>query len=183
MPSTGSYGSLRESRVVTGSSRGIGAAIQSDSRVRRRVVVHGRTSRRSHDRGRDEQSGGKGVHVTADVTKFAEIETMRDDVERAFGPIDILVEMRAAALPARATREISEEDGIASIDSISRPHSHHQSILPGMKQTESGQHHTVCPRRAGDLSPIAPSIRRGEGGNPDPYARLIAAQAGPCGSA
>jgi len=38
-----------------------------------------------------EQTGGRAIHVAADLTKFAGIEAMRRRIEEEFGPIDILV--------------------------------------------------------------------------------------------
>src|SRR5215831_2062438 len=79
--------------VVTGSSRGIGAAIaELFAREGARVVVHGR------DAGAVERvragiaaAGGAALAVTADLTDFAQIEDVRARVEAGFGPVDVLV--------------------------------------------------------------------------------------------
>ena len=79
--------------LVTGSSRGIGAAIaRLFARQGAKVALHGRdTAALSGVAVEIESSGGAAIQVVADVTKFADIEAMRRQVEQDFGPIDILV--------------------------------------------------------------------------------------------
>jgi 3-oxoacyl-[acyl-carrier protein] reductase len=79
--------------LVTGSSRGIGAAIAKRlAQAGAKVVIHGRDEQAiSAVRTDIEHNGGEAIQVAADVTKFAEIEWMRDQIERAFGPVHILV--------------------------------------------------------------------------------------------
>jgi 3-oxoacyl-[acyl-carrier protein] reductase len=79
--------------LVTGSSRGIGAAIAKlFARQCAKVAVHGRDAAAlSVVRGEIEQAGGRATHVMADTTKFSDIEAMRCQIEEELGPIDILV--------------------------------------------------------------------------------------------
>src|SRR5882757_6848083 len=78
---------------VTGSSRGIGAAIAKLFAERgAKVAVHGRDATAlSAVQSEIERLGGRAIHVVGDVTKFAEIETVRRQVEESLGPIDVLV--------------------------------------------------------------------------------------------
>lgn len=79
--------------LVTGSSRGIGAAIaQLFARHGARVAVHGRDGAALDAvKRRIERDGGTAMTVAADVTRFAELERAREAIERTFGPIEILV--------------------------------------------------------------------------------------------
>ena len=79
--------------LVTGSSRGIGAAIATRfAEAGATVVVHGR-DRDAVDyvAGAIRWDGGRAMAMTADVTCFADIEAMRCRIERDLGPVDVLV--------------------------------------------------------------------------------------------
>jgi 3-oxoacyl-[acyl-carrier protein] reductase len=79
--------------LVTGSSRGIGAAIAAlFVREGAKVALHGRdTQALSAVLAGIAQAGGQASYVTGDTTKFSDIEAMRRRIEREFGPVDILV--------------------------------------------------------------------------------------------
>jgi 3-oxoacyl-[acyl-carrier protein] reductase len=79
--------------LVTGSSRGIGAAVaRLFAEYGAKVVVHGRDpAALSLVREEIERAGGRAIQVTADVTRFTEIEVMRGTIERELGPVEILV--------------------------------------------------------------------------------------------
>ncbi len=79
--------------LVTGSSRGIGAAIaRRFAREGARVAVHGRDREALAAVCREiASSGGTTLEVTADVTRLDEIEAMRRRIEQELGPVDILV--------------------------------------------------------------------------------------------
>jgi 3-oxoacyl-[acyl-carrier protein] reductase len=80
--------------VVTGASKGIGAAIAKDlADEGAAVVVNYASSKDAADRVVSEivSHGGKAVAVQADVAKKADIERLFAEAEKAFGPLDILV--------------------------------------------------------------------------------------------
>src|SRR5205823_13573042 len=79
--------------LVTGSSRGIGAAIARHfAQHGAKVAVHGRdTAALAAVQADIERAGGTAMPVVADITRFAEIEAMRHEIERELGPIEILV--------------------------------------------------------------------------------------------
>ena len=79
--------------LVTGSSRGIGAAIaRLFAQQGAKVAVHGRdTAALAAVRAGIERAGGTAMPVVADITRFTEIEAMRHEIERELGPIEILV--------------------------------------------------------------------------------------------
>src|SRR5262245_6215304 len=79
--------------LVTGSSRGIGAAIAIRfAACGAAVAVHGRDAALvSAVKQSIEKAGGRAIDVTAELTDFLAIEAARQEVERSLGPIDVLV--------------------------------------------------------------------------------------------
>jgi 3-oxoacyl-[acyl-carrier protein] reductase len=80
--------------VVTGASKGIGAAIAKQlASEGAAVVVNYASSKEGADRvvGEIKKNGGKAVAVQADVAKKADIERLFSESKKAFGRLDILV--------------------------------------------------------------------------------------------
>jgi 3-oxoacyl-[acyl-carrier protein] reductase len=106
--------------LVTGSSRGIGAAIaRLFAGQGAMVALHGRdTTALSLVLSDIQGAGGRAIQVVADVTRFQEIEAMRGQVEQELGPIDILVTNAGASLtrPGLPIEETTEDGWHASID-------------------------------------------------------------------
>ena len=75
--------------LVTGSSRGIGAAIATlFAREGAKVVVHGRDApAMSAVTAGIQQAGGCAMQVTGDVTRLADLEAMRDMWSEHFPPL------------------------------------------------------------------------------------------------
>jgi 3-oxoacyl-[acyl-carrier protein] reductase len=155
---------MLEDRValVTGSSRGIGAAIAMEfARSGARVVVHGR----DRDALREveasiQNGGGQAMSVTADITDFDAIEAMRLGIEEHFGPVDILVANAGGNFTPPALLEDIPEDGWrATIDgNLLGTFLTLKSFLPGMKQRHNGAIITISSaagRRPHSHSPIA----------------------------
>jgi len=171
--------------LVTGSSRGIGAAIaRLFAQEGAKVVVHGRDARALSSVQADiERAGGKAMYVTADITRFAEIETMRRQIEQAFGPVDILVANAGGSFTRPGPLEqIDEEGWRASVDgNLTATFLTIKSFLPGMKERKAGNIITISTAAA----------RRPHPGSPIPYAAAkagiqiltqdLAAQVGPYG--
>jgi 3-oxoacyl-[acyl-carrier protein] reductase len=171
--------------LVTGSSRGIGAAIAKRfAREGARVVVHGRDEPAlSAVVGEIEESGGTAIHVTADVTKFAEIETIRTEVEKEFGPIAILVANAGGSFTAPGPLEEITEDGWrASIDgNLTATFLSIKSILPGMKARKAGNIITVSSAAARRPYPQSPVPYAAAKAGIQILTQVVAAQAGPYG--
>jgi 3-oxoacyl-[acyl-carrier protein] reductase len=186
MPSTGQMAALAgKVALVTGSSRGIGAAVAKRfAREGARVVVHGRDeSALSAVVGEIERGGGKAIHVAADVTKFAEIEAMRDEVERRLGPIDILVANAGGSFSAPgALEEITEEGWHATIDgNLTATFLTIKSILPGMKARKAGNIITISSAAARRPYPQSPIPYAAAKAGIQILTQVVAAQAGPYG--
>lgn len=128
--------------LVTGSSRGIGAAIAALFAERgARVAVHGRDATAlSAVHAEIERAGGRAIRVAADTTKFADIEAMRLQVERELGPVDILVANAGGSFTQPGPLEQTSEEGWhASVDgNLTATFLTIKSILPGMKERGAG---------------------------------------------
>jgi 3-oxoacyl-[acyl-carrier protein] reductase len=171
--------------LVTGSSRGIGAAIaRLFAHAGASVVVHGRDEAAlSAVRTQIEDEGGRAIAVAADITRFADVEAMRERTERELGPIDVLV-ANAGGSPARPgpIEHISEEDWRASVDAnLTATFLTVKSVLPGMKERGRGVIITVASaasRRAHPSSPVAYAAAKA---GIEIFTQDLAAQAGPHG--
>jgi 3-oxoacyl-[acyl-carrier protein] reductase len=147
---------------VTGSSRGIGAAIAKQfAALGASIAVHGR-DRDAIDAVRDaiERAGGKVIAVNGDVTSFVEIERMRSEIEHALGPVDILVANAGGNLaPPAPIETIDERAWQATVDTnLTATFLTIKSFLPGMKVRKSGCIITIssaAARRPHPMSPIA----------------------------
>ncbi len=147
--------------LVTGSSRGIGAAIaRRFAQGGARVVVHGRdVDAISAVRREIEKLGGTAMQVKGDVIRFEDIEAMRLQIEKAFGPVDILVANAGASLTMPGPLEgITEEGWRASVDAnLTATFLTLKSFLPGMKERKTGNIITIstaAARRPTSRSPI-----------------------------
>jgi 3-oxoacyl-[acyl-carrier protein] reductase len=171
--------------LVTGSSRGIGAAIaRLFARCGARVVLHGRDAAAlSSVRSEIERDGGRATQVLADVSSFPEIEAMRGQIEQELGGVSILVANAGGSFTKPGPiEEIGEDAWRASVDgNLTATFLTIKSFLPGMKQ-----------RRGGNIITLSSAAaRRPQPGSPIPYAAAkagiemltqdVAAQVGPYG--
>ena len=171
--------------LVTGSSRGIGAAIvRLFAQDGAAVAVHGRDRAVVSAVYREiTQRGGRAIPVVADVTRFADIETIRRQIESELGPIDILVANAGGSFTMPGPIETIDEAGWhASVEgNLTATFLTIKSVLPGMKQ-----------RKAGNIITLSSAAsRRPHPQSPIPYAAAkagiqmltqhLAAQVGPYG--
>jgi 3-oxoacyl-[acyl-carrier protein] reductase len=171
--------------LVTGSSRGIGAAIAREfARHGAKVVVHGRDAGAiASVRSGIEAAGGQAMQVTADLTSYAEIERMRDAVESEFGHIDILV-ANAGGNPVRPgpVEDIDEDGWRASLDgNLTATFLTIKSMLPGMKKRGSGCIITMSSAAARRPHPRSPIAYAAAKAGIELLTKDVAAQAGPFG--
>jgi len=170
---------------VTGSSRGIGAAIAMVfASEGAKVAVHGRDREAvSAVKGRIETVGGRAIQVFGDVTRFNELEAMRNQTEKELGPIDVLVTNAGGSFTKPGPiEEISEEGWRASVDgNLTATFLTIKSVLPGMKERKNGNIITISSaagRRPHPQSPIPYSAAKA---GIQILTQDVAAQAGPYG--
>jgi 3-oxoacyl-[acyl-carrier protein] reductase len=171
--------------LVTGASRGIGAAIaRTFAKEGARVAVHGRdTAALSAVRSAIEQDGGTAIETVADVTKFGEIEDMRKEVEQSLGPIDILVANAGGSYttPGRPVETIEEEGWHASINgNLTATFLTIKSVLPGMKKRKNGNI-TISSAAGRRPHPQAPLPYSAAKAGVQILTQAVAVQAGPYG--
>jgi 3-oxoacyl-[acyl-carrier protein] reductase len=128
--------------LVTGSSRGIGAAIAiTFANAGARVVLHGRdeaalASVRAHIT----DIGGQATSVTGDVTSVADLVQMRERIVDGYGHLDVLV-ANAGSSGSRPMpiEDITEESWRADIDlNLTGTFLTVKCFLPGMKERGRG---------------------------------------------
>jgi 3-oxoacyl-[acyl-carrier protein] reductase len=171
--------------LVTGASRGIGAAIaRRFASEGAKVGVHGRdTTALANVRREIEAAGGRAIEVAADVTRFDQIEAMRRRVEEELGPIEILVANAGGShTPPGPVEDITEEGWHASVDgNLTATFLTIKSVLPGMKARRAGNIITMSStagRRPHERSPVGYAAAKA---GIVILTQDVAAQAGPFG--
>ncbi len=171
--------------LVTGSSRGIGAAIArrfADSGAR--VAVHGR------DRAAVEAvlgaivaNGGEGMTVLGDVTRAADVERIRGEIEAELGPVDILVANAGGNLsPPGPLERVDEAHWRATVDAnLTATFLTIKSFLPGMKARRSGAIITISSTAARRPHPNSPIAYAAAKAGIQLLTQDVAMQAGPFG--
>jgi 3-oxoacyl-[acyl-carrier protein] reductase len=146
--------------LVTGSSRGIGAAIaRLFAQEGAKVALHGRDrSALSAVAAEIAGGGGTAMQAVAELTSYAAIEAMREQIERTLGPIDILVANGGGSFSRPGpVEQTTEEEWRASVDgNLTATFLSVKSVLPGMKERRSGTIITVSSAAARRPHPQSP---------------------------
>jgi 3-oxoacyl-[acyl-carrier protein] reductase len=171
--------------LVTGSSRGIGAAIAARfAQEGAKVALHGRDAAAlSNVRADINWDGGQTFHATADLTSFCEIEDMRRNIERELGPIDILV-ANAGGNTAKPgpVEDTSEQEWRAALDgNLTATFLTVKSVLPGMKARRAGNIITMSSAAARRPHPASPVAYAAAKAGIEIFTQDLAAQVGPYG--
>jgi 3-oxoacyl-[acyl-carrier protein] reductase len=128
--------------LVTGSSRGIGAAIATTfAQAGARVVLHGRDEAAlATVRAGITDLGGHATAVTGDVTVAADLDRMRERILDDYGHLDVLVANAGSSSSRPAPIEdITEESWRADVDrNLTGTFLTVKCFLPGMKQRRTG---------------------------------------------
>ncbi len=171
--------------LVTGSSRGIGAAIATLFAAEgAAVAVHGRDERALGAMVTAiEAAGGRAMRALADVTRADELERMRQLVELTLGPVDVLVANAGANLAKPAPLEEIPEDGWRqTVDAnLTATFLTLKAFLPGMKQRKRGCIITISSAAARRPHPQSPIPYAAAKAGIQMLTQHLAAQVGPHG--
>lgn len=130
-----------------------------------------------------ERNGVEPRTSKGDVTRFSDVEAMRERIEAELGPIDVLVANAGGSFTKPGPIEETPEEGWrASVDgNLTATFLTIKSVLPGMKKRGSGNILTVSSaagRRPHERSPIAYSVAKA---GIQLMTQDVAVQAGPFG--
>jgi 3-oxoacyl-[acyl-carrier protein] reductase len=128
--------------LVTGASRGIGAAIAiALAEAGAAVAVNYRERADDADAvvGKIKDIGGRAIAIAADVSQAAAVAKMLDHVASALGPIDILVNNAGIAI-VRGIDDLTESDFDATIAvNLKSAFLCTQAVLPAMRAKKWGR--------------------------------------------
>jgi 3-oxoacyl-[acyl-carrier protein] reductase len=171
--------------LVTGSSRGIGAAIAMRFAAEgATVVVHGReVAAVEAVRGRILATGSRAVSVIGDVTRSGDLERIRGAIESAVGPVEILVANAGGNLsPPGPVEQVDEEQWRATVEAnLTATFLTLKCFLPGMKSRRRGSIVTISSTAARRPHPHSPVAYAAAKAGVQLLTQDAAAQAGPFG--
>jgi 3-oxoacyl-[acyl-carrier protein] reductase len=137
--------------VVTGGSRGIGAAVCRMLGSNGVAVAVNARSREGVDAvaGELRAAGGRAIGIAADVTRPEQIERLRSEAEGALGPVDILLPFAGGFSAYTSVHEISEEEWREVIDwNLTSTFLTMKAFLPGMMERRRGRIVTMASNTA-----------------------------------
>lgn len=171
--------------VVTGSSRGIGAAIaEALAEQGARVAVHGRDHHATLQvRDRIRRAGGEAIAITGELTDWTAVAAIRDHVAAELGTVDILVaNAGGSATPPCPVEDLTAQQWNQVLgDNLTATFLTIKAFLPGMKAAGVGTIITMssaAARRPDARSPIGYAAAKA---GIELLTQSVAAQAGPYG--
>jgi 3-oxoacyl-[acyl-carrier protein] reductase len=171
--------------LVTGSSRGIGAAIaRRFAAAGASVVVHGRDPEAvATVQEQIATASGTVISVLADLTDFKQIEAMRATIEDELGPVELLIANAGGnPIPPGSIEDITAEGWQRSIDAnLTTTFLTVKAFLPGMKERRRGTVITMSSAAARRPTVSSPTAYAAAKAGIELLTKQIALQAGPFG--
>ncbi len=153
--------------LVTGGSRGIGAAIAKDLAAAGATVAVNYRAQAEQANALIElvrSAGGKAVALQADVSQAAEVAKMVERVKSEFGPIDILINNAGIAI-TRAIDDLTEADFDQTIAvNLKSVFLCTQAVLPMMRQRKWGRIVNISSGAARGAGAIGPHYNASKAG-------------------
>lgn len=129
--------------LVTGGSRGLGAAISialAGSGAKVAINYYSRTTEASDLRKQIRQKGGVAEIFKADVTDEAQVKELCHDVVKTFGPIDILIVNATLVHIHKPIEKLVWRDMLDHLEFfVKSPLLLAQQVLPNMKKNKYGR--------------------------------------------
>ena len=171
--------------LVTGSSRGIGAAIARVFAANgATVIVHGRdrTAMASVADG-IARAGGNVRQVAGDVSNPTDLAAMREEIERSVGPVDVLVvNAGGSPTPPAPLEQIADDAWRAAVDgNLTASFLTIKCFLPRMQERKSGNIITMSSAAARRPHPRSPIPYAAAKAGIQMMTQHLAAQVGPLG--
>ena len=171
--------------LVTGSSRGIGAAIARVFAANgATVIVHGRdrTAMASVADG-IARAGGNVRQVAGDVSNPTDLAAMREEIERSVGPVDVLVANAGGSpTPPAPFEQIADDAWRAAVDgNLTASFLTIKCFLPRMQERKSGNIITMSSAAARRPHPRSPIPYAAAKAGIQMMTQHLAAQVGPLG--
>lgn len=171
--------------LITGSSRGIGAAIARTFAAHgAAVAVHGRDATAlTAVREAIEHAGGRAIAVTGELTHVADLERMRADIERELGSVTLLVANAGGSSgPPKPFDEIDETMWRTEVDiNLTATFLTLKCFLPAMKARRAGTIITMSSAAARRPHPKSPVAYAAAKAGIQMLTQHLAAQVGPFG--
>jgi 3-oxoacyl-[acyl-carrier protein] reductase len=153
--------------LVTGASRGIGAAVALTlAKAGAAVAVNYRERAADAEAvvARITSDGGRAIAIAADVSQSAAVAGMVERVARELGPIDILVNNAGIAI-VRGVDELSEDDFDRTIlVNLKSAFLCTQAVLPGMRARKWGRIVNITSGAARGAGAIGPHYNASKAG-------------------
>ena len=164
--------------LVTGASRGIGAAIALTlAEAGAAVAVNYRERAEDAEAvvARIKANGGRAIAVAADVSQAAAVAEMVEQVAAALGPIDILVNNAGVAI-VRGVDDLTEDDFDRTIAvNLKSAFLCTQAVLPAMRARKWGRIVNISSGAARGAGAIGVALQRLQGRHGRSDARLCGA--------